>query len=156
MEIQDLDPLDLGPVELDVARQLLSVWELRWLEAVRLAELTPEDERTHGDIDDPGEAVAEMTQWIGRNFSPQTVEFFAVNISGIRLAIDDVLAGEHAAMADHVDELRHQVQALVDRSLAIPDTPADICREDRLRRLEQEAAVMEGRIAELRRLIVGD
>lgn len=115
MDTTDLaQPLHLEPLDVAVARDVIGIWELRWWEAVRTSQVTPADEREHNAVDDPGEAVAIATQWCGRSFSPGVVEFFAVNLTGLRLALDKFLAEEHRKLEEQVEVLEGMVRGAFD------------------------------------------
>lgn len=115
MDTTDLaQPLRLEPLDVAVARDVIGLWELRWWEAVRTSQVTPPDEREHGDVADPEEAVAVATQWCGRAFSPGVVEFFAVHLTGLRLALDHFLAEEHRKLEERVEVLEGMVREAFD------------------------------------------
>lgn len=136
------EPLDLGPLPLTVARDLISEWELRWWEGLRTSERTDPDQREHGDVTVPSDAVRLMTQWIGRNFAPPVVEFFAAHISGTRVALDKLVAEQYQQLAERVEVLEGMVRDSLDGVRAEREV------EQRIDSLEQRASAIIARLDE--------
>lgn len=115
MDTTDLaERLHLEPLDIAVARDVIGLWELRWWEAVRTSQVTAPEEKEHGDVTDPEEAVVIATQWCGRSFSPGVTEFFAVNLTGLRLALDEFMAEERRKLEERVDVLEGMVRGAFD------------------------------------------
>lgn len=127
------DPTQLEPLQLDIAGELIAAWELEWWEAVRTAFATDPPSRLHGDVTDHAEAARLVTQWVGRNFEPEIAEFFAVHLTGIRVALMRLVVGEYRGALEELDELRGEVDKL--RSLiagagAVLREAAPTCGDD--------------------------
>lgn len=144
------EQLDLEPLPFSTAREVVGVWEVRWWEAMRTALVTDPGDKEHGDVEDPAEAVRIATQWCGRAFNPGMVEFFAINLTGLRLVLDRLMADEHRRLEERVDVLSGMVRETL-------DAPAgtDARSDARLSSIEEEVSGIADRIAELRCLVTG-
>lgn len=116
----------LEPLPFTTARDVIGEWEMRWWEAVHTATVTADAEKEHGDIDDPADAVRIATQWCGQAFNAKVCGFFAFNLTGLRLALDRLVAEQYRRLEDEHEVLEGMVRGAMEDAVEGRSVRAEI------------------------------